>query len=107
MDNHSTSTTASGNPMELNLDLLKDAIDRIVELDKNDPIKKILRDNGFNPDNGDMLVLPEKYKKFDCYHPNLGFSIFIETPILIKRPFPIFRTVGTHVELEDKLFTGI
>ena len=60
---------------------------------ENDPIKQFIRDQGFNPDNGDFLLLPLDFEP-KIEHPNVKYHRFVECPCLI-------RSVGRYVSLEE------
>ena len=51
----------------------------------NDSITQFIIDQGFNPYEGDMLFLPGNFEiKVD--HPNVAYSLFIEQPVIVKKP---------------------
>lgn len=78
--NEEVAQTFSSTPM------LKKLIKIVKEIEAKDPIKKMLRDNGFSPENGDLIVLPDTWKIKDVKHPNLVFSAFTDKPFMLKKP---------------------
>ena len=68
----------------LNADMV-DAVSRLLDhLGDGDPIEDLLRNNGFSPENGDILIMPGEQKSIR--HPNVVFSTFFDGPILMKKP---------------------
>lgn len=80
-------TSCDGYPIQLNIEILEKVMKLIEKYDKEDPIKKFIFDNGFDPNEGDLLVMPLGYKsKWWTNHPNLIFSPFVNKIFIIKRP---------------------
>ena len=80
------STQGSYNQPTLNMEELKKAMERIAPYLK-DPIRELMIKEGFDPDNGDFLVIPDnpEYAMFkNIEHPNIRKSPYVPQPILVK-----------------------
>ena len=66
---------------------LKKLFKEAEELQKKDPIYKFMKESGFDPDKGDLLIIPEKYKQLFGLreHPLVRVSSYIPQPVLIKK----------------------
>ena len=66
----------------LNADMVEAASKLLDHLGEGDPIEDLLRNNGFSPENGDILIMPGEQKSIR--HPNVVFSQYIDEPMLMK-----------------------
>ena len=92
-----TMASDSTNNFFLNENMLNDLMRMKNEIDRFDPIKRYLLDNGFSPDNGDVIILPETWNTDNIQHPNLVFDQFIDKPIMVKKP-DVFKLICDNVE---------
>jgi hypothetical protein len=53
---------------------------------QHDIIERFLISQGYDPDNGDVLMLPESYQRMGIKHKNVIYNPLIEQPMLVKKP---------------------
>ncbi|MFX0181977.1 MAG: hypothetical protein ACFE95_02745 [Candidatus Hodarchaeota archaeon] len=105
-------TSCDDHPAQLNVEMLE-KVTKLIEKCGEDPIKKFIRDNGFDPDNGDLLVCPLKYKPKDWInlgHSNLVFSSFADDAFIMKNPVSFVfkassKSLYTFYNVEDNVHT--
>ena len=79
------SGTHSAKQPNLNIEYIKKCVELIKEIDEKCPIRAMLRNNGYSPENGDFIVIPEYLKPKNFEHPNVIFSRFCNTPMMGKK----------------------
>jgi len=103
----SNTTCSNEQSIPLTIDMLKNTIELINKYE--DPIKKFIRDKGFDPDNGDLLLMPDipQYAKYrSITHENVRYSPYLECPILMKKPPSILDSLPIITLQEDELSIG-
>lgn len=78
------------------IEYIKKCVELIKEIDEKDPIKAMLKNNGFSPEKGDFIVSPEYLKPKNFEHPNIIFSRFCNTPMMCKK-------IGFNSEAQKRL----
>lgn len=90
---YGTSSASTMGTSTLTLSDLMDKVVRVKELlDKvEDPIKQFMLKHGFNPEKGDLLVLPESLREECGPFPSkyVRFSDSVLQPVMVKAMFPM------------------
>jgi len=102
------STKASYSRPTLNIEELQKLMGKIAPYLK-DPIKEFMIKEGFNPDNGDLLIIPDnpEYAMFkNMEHPNIRKSPYTTHPMLVKNKISQWSWVFETDPPEDEWSIG-
>ena len=89
---------------------LKEILKIVDSWKQNDPVKQFIKENGFDPDAGDILILPSDFE-LKIEHPNVKYSQFISCAALLKKPDLVepdrFNAIAPRYLLMAKLISMV
>jgi len=91
MGMYESTCTASDKPTGLDKNVLDEVISRLKDMERNEPIAAYMRERGFDPNKGDVMIVPDfLWRRLGM--PDLPYvqkSVFITQILLMKSPMSI------------------